>query len=159
MRGIFFFTLLLISVNIIAQNKQTDIILLLNTDITISKPKKEVVPHLQTKKQSFLAKYNPVSLLLKGSMFTYQNVISPQLGQRCLYHTSCSNFSKQSIGEFGMVKGVFLSADRLLRCNRISSLDLHPLNFDVKSRKYLDTPTQYRFSKTTSQTSLNLHKH
>ena len=95
-------------------------------------------------KNAFLA-YNPVSLLLKGAMFSYQNAISPQLGSRCLYDLSCSNFSKHSIYEFGIFKGVFLSADRILRCNRISHLDLHPLTLNEKTGRYIDLPSQYRF--------------
>src|ERR1043165_6271178 len=74
---------------------------------------------LEVQHSSFFAKYNPVSLLLKGTMFTYQHVISPQLSRSCPYEITCSNFSKLSIKEYGIVKGVFISADRILRCNRI----------------------------------------
>jgi len=99
---------------------------------------------LETKSKHWFIKYNPVSLALKGSMFVYQNAVSPQLGTRCLYELSCSNFSKQSLKEFGMVKGVFLTADRLLRCNKISMLDLHPMTFNEKSGRFIDNPSLYR---------------
>ncbi len=100
---------------------------------------------MKTKDKNVFVKYNPISLLLKGAMFSYQNAISPQLGKRCLYDLSCSNFSKHSIYEFGIFKGVFLSADRILRCNRISHLDLHPLTLNEKTGRYIDVPSQYRF--------------
>lgn len=99
---------------------------------------------LNTKKTSKIAKYNPISLLLKGGMAFYQNLVSPQLGNRCIYDLSCSNFSKASIAEFGMVKGLFLSADRLLRCNRISTLDFIPPKINPKTGKYNDLPIFYK---------------
>ncbi len=77
-------------------------------------------------------------------MYLYQNVLSAQLGRQCLYSLSCSNFSKQAIKEFGMVKGVFLTADRLLRCNRISALDLNLMTLNPKTRRFTDEPRQYR---------------
>jgi putative component of membrane protein insertase Oxa1/YidC/SpoIIIJ protein YidD len=99
---------------------------------------------LETKNKHWLVRYNPISLALKGSMFVYQNAVSPQLGTRCLYELSCSNFSKQSLKEFGMLKGIFLTADRLLRCNKISMLDLHPMTFNEKSGRFVDEPISYR---------------
>lgn len=99
---------------------------------------------LTTKKKSFLAKYNPISLLLKGSMYTYQHLISGQKSGNCLYELSCSNFSKAAIAEFGSVKGVFLTADRLLRCNKISALDIPISTISTRSGRAIDVPTDYR---------------
>lgn len=99
---------------------------------------------LEVQHSSFFAKYNPISLLLKGTMYTYQHVISPQLSRSCPYEITCSNFSKQSILEFGIVKGVFLSADRILRCNRIGVLDTDPLDFNEQYGTIMDAPDKYR---------------
>ena len=99
---------------------------------------------LEVHQPSFIAKYNPVTLLLKGTMYTYQHVISPQLSRSCPYEITCSNFSKQSIRTFGIVKGVFLSADRILRCNRIGILDVHPLDFNEVTGTISDSPSRYR---------------
>lgn len=99
---------------------------------------------MQVQQSSFFAKYNPVSLLLKGTMYTYQHVISPQLSRSCPYEITCSNFSKQSIKTFGIVKGVFISADRILRCNRIGILDVHPLDFNDTNGTISDSPSKYR---------------
>ncbi|QQS29209.1 MAG: membrane protein insertion efficiency factor YidD [Sphingobacteriales bacterium] len=130
-----------------AQNRNTDLVLL-----QIVKPGQSYSPAtnpnnkkpLKVKNQSVLAKYNPLTLTLTGSMYFYQNVLSSQLGRQCLYGISCSNFSKHAILEFGLVKGVFLTADRLLRCNRISALDLNPLTLDTKTLRFKDEPRQYR---------------
>lgn len=82
-----------------------------------------------------LVKYNPVSLSLGGLMYLYQNAISQQLSANCLYQPSCSEFSKRSIAHFGIFKGVFLSADRITRCNKIAGLDIHPLTMDEDTHK------------------------
>lgn len=99
---------------------------------------------LQTQRHTVVAKYNPVTLMLKGTMFVYQHVISPQLSRGCPYEITCSNFSKLSIQEYGVVKGVFLSADRILRCNRIGILDVHPLDINEKNGKISDPPNKYQ---------------
>ncbi|PSJ77314.1 membrane protein insertion efficiency factor YidD [Sphingobacteriales bacterium UPWRP_1] len=99
---------------------------------------------MKTRNRSAFARYNPITLALTGSMFLYQNVLSAQMGRQCLYNPSCSNFSKQAIAEFGLVKGVFLTADRLLRCNRISALDLNLLNLNPKTGRFNDLARQYR---------------
>lgn len=99
---------------------------------------------MESKSKSMIAKYNPVSLLLKGSMWMYQNVISPQLSSPCPYQISCSNFAKQSITEYGIMKGMAISADRLMRCNRISLMDISPLEFDA-THHILDDPSRYQW--------------
>jgi len=99
---------------------------------------------IKTHQHNAIAKYNPVTLMLKGSMYVYQNVLSPQLARSCPYEITCSNFSKQSIAEFGIVKGVFLSADRIMRCNRIGVLDVHPLDINEKNGTITDSPNKYQ---------------
>lgn len=96
------------------------------------------------KQRSWLAMYNPVSLALKGAMLGYQRLMSQQLARSCPYQTTCSNFSKQAIEQFGTLKGVFLSADRIMRCNRIGLLDVHSLSRDVVDGFIVDTPDLYR---------------
>ena len=72
-------------------------------------------------------RYNPLSLTFSGMLFFYQKVVSAQIAASCPYEISCSNFSKQCIGKYGLLKGVALSADRLMRCNKIAAYDIHPL--------------------------------
>ncbi|WP_266364546.1 membrane protein insertion efficiency factor YidD [Tellurirhabdus rosea] len=99
---------------------------------------------LQSHRRSWIAQYNPVSLALKGAMLGYQRLVSQQLARSCPYDITCSNFSKQAIERFGVVKGVFLSADRIMRCNRIGLLDVHPLNIHPQRGTILDSPDLYR---------------
>lgn len=50
----------------------------------------------------------------------YQKFISPFLGRKCRFVPSCSEFTKEAIIEYGVVKGGFLSILRIIRCNPLS---------------------------------------
>lgn len=107
-------------------------------------------PYPVKKKPSFLfvgkkkiVKYNPVSLLFGGMLFTYQAVISSQIAADCPYEVSCSAFSKQSIQEFGLIKGLALSADRVTRCTKSSAKHIHPLRLS-ENGNIIDFPSYYR---------------
>jgi putative component of membrane protein insertase Oxa1/YidC/SpoIIIJ protein YidD len=90
-----------------------------------------------------IIRYNPISLAFGGLMFFYQGVISPQIVAQCPYEISCSNYSKVVIKRYGLIKGIALTSYRLMRCNRIGAVDVHPLYID-KSGKIIDDPEQYR---------------
>ena len=77
-------------------------------------------------------RYNPISLTLGSLLFIYQKAISPQLQSRCPYEISCSAFSKGCIQEYGLVKGVALTADRLTRCTQFTVIHILPSQIDHK---------------------------
>jgi len=89
-------------------------------------------------------RYNPIALTFGGLMFVYQRFMSPQLPSECLYHPSCSSFSKSLISEYGLVVGVAATADRLMRCNRVAVFDIHPMHLDEVSGKVREEPDIYR---------------
>lgn len=47
----------------------------------------------------------------------YQRAISPGLPQRCRYYPSCSHYAVTAIRRFGILRGLVLTAWRLVRCN------------------------------------------
>jgi uncharacterized protein len=47
----------------------------------------------------------------------YRLLVSPLLGPRCKYHPTCSQFALDAIREWGLLRGVPLTAWRVLRCN------------------------------------------
>jgi len=96
-------------------------------------------------KKSVLKSFNPVLLLMNGSLKAYQRVISPQLSATCLYELSCSRFSQAAIKEYGPLKGVALSADRLARCNRISATTINPFRIS-RADKVIDFPKMYKLT-------------
>lgn len=99
------------------------------------------------KETSALKKYNPINITFGSLLFLYQNVLSPQFSADCLFHPTCSDFSKQAIQHFGLLKGIFLSADRITRCNRIAATSINPLKVEPESHHALDAVTLYQFKK------------
>jgi len=90
-----------------------------------------------------IVRYNPVSLTFGGLMYFYQRAISPQFSSKCGYEISCSNFSRKCIQEYGLLKGIALTADRLTRCTPFAAIDLNPIYLN-KEMKMIDNPKQYR---------------
>jgi uncharacterized protein len=55
----------------------------------------------------------------------YQLVISPIFGTCCRFYPSCSNYAIEAIARHGVLKGLFLSLKRILKCH-----PFHPGGFD-----------------------------
>ncbi|MCX6272258.1 MAG: membrane protein insertion efficiency factor YidD [Bacteroidetes bacterium] len=122
------------------------------SDLDLLKRRSFERPEFDRKKSSFmwvssgnvLLKYNPLSLTFGALMYTYQNVLSKHISATCLYSPSCSQFSRKLITDFGLVKGMFLSADRIMRCNRIAAMDISPSEADEKDHKVHETTAIYK---------------
>ena len=50
----------------------------------------------------------------------YQRHISKGLGKRCIYYPTCSEYTKQAIDKYGIIRGNILGIFRILRCNPFS---------------------------------------
>jgi len=61
-----------------------------------------------------------VKHLFIGLIRAYQKLISPFFAPRCKYYPSCSQYSIDAIRAYGSIKGIALTAWRLLRCNPFS---------------------------------------
>ena len=57
----------------------------------------------------------------------YQKFISPMLGQHCRFYPSCSEYCKESLSKFGLLKGLAKGLARLLRCHPFSQGGYDPL--------------------------------
>lgn len=55
----------------------------------------------------------PFQFLIKG----YQRFISPLLGDNCRYYPTCSAYSHEAFEKHGVLKGLYLTLHRLLRCH------------------------------------------
>ncbi len=47
----------------------------------------------------------------------YQDFVSPNLGINCRFHPSCSEYCRQTIEKYGLIKGVWLGTRRIIKCN------------------------------------------
>lgn len=60
----------------------------------------------------------------------YKKTISPLLhyfGIDCKYYPTCSEYTKQAIKKYGVIKGGVLGIKRILRCNPFSKGGYDPL--------------------------------
>lgn len=81
-----------------------------------------------------------------GLMFFYQNVVSKEIaGSGCPYSPSCSDFSKQSIEQFGLIKGIALSADRFSRCTNAALIEMQYVKTENGTGRYINAPAEYKF--------------
>lgn len=101
-------------------------------------------PYIYKNQPKTFRNSNPVSLIYGGSLYVYQNMFSQHLSASCLYDPSCSDFSKQAVGEYGLIRGTLLSFDRLSRCNRIAATDLDPQTIDPHVHRFHDSIKKYK---------------
>jgi len=47
----------------------------------------------------------------------YQRFISPAFPARCRFHPTCSHYALEAITRYGVLRGSWLAARRLLRCH------------------------------------------
>lgn len=64
-----------------------------------------------------MSKFILIKYFLVVGINIYKKYFSPFMFFRCKFYPTCSQYSKQAILKFGVVKGVFLSVKRLLKCN------------------------------------------
>ncbi|MBI72350.1 MAG: membrane protein insertion efficiency factor YidD [Candidatus Marinimicrobia bacterium] len=68
---------------------------------------------------------SPLIFLIK----IYQLLLSPFLGSNCRFIPTCSEYTKQSLLRYGLVKGSFLALRRLSKCHPCSKSHFNdPLN-------------------------------
>jgi len=65
-----------------------------------------------------------------GLICLYKKSLSPlleQMGIKCKYYPSCSEYTIHAIEKYGSLKGIFLGIKRILRCNPFSKGGYDPL--------------------------------
>lgn len=81
----------------------------------------------------------------RGLLSVYNKHISDQILNDCIYEHSCSTFSQGAFSHFGIVKGYFITVDRLSRCNRASLIQVAPVRINEEG-KIRDHWTDYTFT-------------
>ena len=57
----------------------------------------------------------------------YQLCLSPVVGWHCRFEPSCSEYMRQAIIEYGVVKGVAMGTKRLARCHPLGGHGYDPV--------------------------------
>ncbi|HID93934.1 MAG TPA: membrane protein insertion efficiency factor YidD [bacterium (Candidatus Stahlbacteria)] len=57
----------------------------------------------------------------------YQKCISPVLPRSCRFYPSCSQYMKEAVQKYGLLKGIALGMWRILRCNPLSAGGYDPV--------------------------------
>ena len=97
--------------------------------------------------QHFIVKYNPVSITLSALLFAYQKYLSQQISADCLFVPSCSEYSKLLFKRYGIFGGIITSADRLMRCDRISATTINPISINEYDGKVHESVERYKIKR------------
>ena len=144
-RGLIIIAVLLLNISIKAQQPDFKSDLeIIDKKLAEKSPDPYKRPYIYKDEPSVIKKLNPVNIIFGTSLYVYQNVFSKHIASRCLYSPSCSEFSKDAIREFGVLKGTFLSADRVNRCNLYSATDLKNHRVDPLTNRYPDPAARYK---------------
>ncbi|HHY73329.1 MAG TPA: membrane protein insertion efficiency factor YidD [Bacillus bacterium] len=75
--------------------------------------------------------------LFIGMIRFYQKFISPLKPPTCRFYPTCSHYGLEAFKRFGVLKGCYLTAVRILKCN-----PFHPGGFDhvPEKKEKLDHP-------------------
>ena len=100
---------------------------------------------ITTPKPKEVVRFNPqetseLKFAVTGLIRLYQKFISSQDGPACNFSPTCSRFGMACIQEYGVLRGVLLAADRLIRCN-VSKSQYH--HKDPITGKYIDPISDY----------------
>lgn len=100
---------------------------------------------ITTPKRQEIVRFNPretseLKLAATGLIRLYQKFISTQDSPACNFVPTCSRFCMACIQEYGIMRGLILTADRLLRCNGSQSRHYHR---DEATGKYFDPISDY----------------
>ena len=70
---------------------------------------------------------SPATTVAVEAIRWYQRAISPLLGPACRYEPTCSRYTLQAVERFGVLRGTWLGARRLLRCQPWSAGGYDPV--------------------------------
>ena len=138
--SVFFSTFCLFTVVFISStfpNEAADLIFIRKVNPVITLKPKEAI-HFDRQEASEL------KLAVTGLIQLYQKFVSSQDGPTCNFQPTCSRFGMACIQEYGIARGVLLTADRLLRCNGSQSQHYHK---DHVTGKYIDPVSDYAILK------------
>ncbi|PID44596.1 MAG: membrane protein insertion efficiency factor YidD [Proteobacteria bacterium] len=75
----------------------------------------------------------------------YQLILSPVIGANCRHEPSCSRYSFEAIQRFGVIKGVWLTFNRVRKCHPWGTWGYDPVPPRILSSRSPQSPSKKRF--------------
>jgi putative component of membrane protein insertase Oxa1/YidC/SpoIIIJ protein YidD len=97
----------------------------------------EILLHLTERDTQFYQ--NTPALVANWLLWGWQHILSPQMGPRCRFRPSCSEYARQVISRYGLAKGMVMAAGRLLRDTGFAERD-YPVD---EEGWWLDSPSSH----------------
>lgn len=135
---------ILTSIPAFSQLYKSDFSLLGEATFEKNQFQKQKTMFMWVRSNNVILKYNPVSLGFGALMYLYQKGLSRHFSANCLYSPSCSQYGRSLIKDYGLLEGILLSSDRVMRCNRIAAIDIPAGFIDEKDHKVHETTDLYR---------------
>ena len=79
-------------------------------------------------------KCNWINWFILTPLYVYRWSISPLLGPRCRFYPSCSEYAIAAVRNHGIIRGLFLTVKRLLRCHPWHPGGVDPVPMPIKER-------------------------
>ena len=71
---------------------------------------------------------NVLTIIIVCFIKFYQFSISPLIGSNCRFTPTCSDYAIQSLQEKGLIRGLFFSLKRLLKCHPWGGSGFDPIS-------------------------------
>lgn len=68
---------------------------------------------------------SPAAHVLRAAVVTYRWTLRPFIGPHCRFHPHCSDYAMEALATHGALRGSFMTARRIGRCN-----PWHPGGYD-----------------------------
>ena len=73
-----------------------------------------------------------MSRLLVWFILAYQKIISPLVGPSCRFYPTCSEYAKEAIKEYGILRGSWLTLKRISKCHPLGDSGFDPVPVEKK---------------------------
>jgi len=74
-----------------------------------------------------MQKTNIITLIPIWLISIYQQISTAIFPKVCRFHPTCSEYTKQALAKYGLIKGLLLGFKRILRCNPFNTGGYDPL--------------------------------